>query len=85
MWYQIGPYIAYYNTQRYQDVINLANATFSWVGQPVLEESYYWRGMAYQALGDVNRATSDFKKAAALNPNYAPPREALTLLGVQFP
>jgi hypothetical protein len=85
MWYQIGPYIAYYNTQRYQDVINLANATFSWVGQPVLEESYYWRGLAYQALGDMNRATSDFKKAASLNPNYTPPREALTLLGVQFP
>lgn len=85
MWYQIGPYFAYYNTQRYQDVINLANATFSWVGQPVLEESYYWRGLAYQALGDVNRATSDFRKAAALNPNYTPPHEALSLLGVQFP
>jgi hypothetical protein len=85
MWYQIGPYIAYYNTQRYQDVINLANATFSWVGQPVLEESYYWRGLAYQALGDLNRATYDFKKAAALNPNYTPPRQALALLGVQVP
>ena len=39
MWYQVGPYQAYYNAARYQDVINLANTTFTWVGKPVLEES----------------------------------------------
>ncbi|MBN1147296.1 MAG: tetratricopeptide repeat protein [Anaerolineales bacterium] len=85
MWYQVGPYIAYYNSGRYQDVINLANATFSWAGQPVLEESYYWRGLAYQAQGDLNRAISDFEKAAALNPNYAPPRQALQSMGTPLP
>jgi hypothetical protein len=37
MWYQIGPYQAYYNVGRYQDVIDLANTTFAWVGKPVLE------------------------------------------------
>jgi tetratricopeptide (TPR) repeat protein len=85
MWYQVGPYQAYYNTGRYQDVINLANTTFTWASKPVLEESYYWRGMAYQALGKSNLAIADLKKAAALNPNYAPPRLELQLLGVAFP
>jgi tetratricopeptide (TPR) repeat protein len=82
MWYQTGPYQAYYHAGRYQDVVALANTTFTWVGKGVLEESYYWRGMAYSALGVSNQALSDLKKAAALNPNYAPPRLALQAMGV---
>jgi tetratricopeptide (TPR) repeat protein len=66
-------------------VIDLANATFSWAGQPVLEESYYWRGMAYQALGDMDRAIADLKKAASLNPNFAPAFDELNRLGVDMP
>ena len=85
MWYQSGPYQAYYNTGRYQDVINLANTTFTWAGKPVLEESYYWRGLAYQALGKSNLALADLKKAAELNPNFAAPRLELQRLGVAFP
>jgi len=85
MWYQVGPYLAYYYTARYQDVISLANTTFSWVGQPVLEESYYWRGMAYAALGELKLAISDFKKAALINPNYTPPLQELERLGVALP
>ncbi len=85
MWYQVGPYQAYYNTGRYQDVVNLANTTFTWASKPVLEESYYWRGMAYEALGKPNQAIADLKKAAGLNPNYALPRLELQRLGVALP
>jgi hypothetical protein len=81
MWYRIEPYAAYYHTGRYQDVINLANTTFTWVGKPVLEESYYWRGMAYEALGELERAISDYRKAAELNPNFSTAQEALERLG----
>ncbi len=39
MWYQTGPYFAYYYSGRYQDVINLANFTLDETsGQPTLEE-----------------------------------------------
>lgn len=85
MWYQTGPYAAYYYAGRYQDVINLANTTFSWVGQPVLEESYYWRGLAYESIGNVDLAIADLKKAALLNPNYHLPREHLQRLGINLP
>jgi tetratricopeptide (TPR) repeat protein len=85
MWYQDGPYRAYYQAGRYQDVIDLANATIAWVGRAVLEESYYWRGRAYEALGEVKPAIGDYQKAAALNPNYAPPRDELRRLGVEIP
>jgi len=85
MWYQSGPYEAYYYTGRYQYVVSLANTTFAWVGKPVLEESYYWRGLAYAALGKNNQAVSDLQKAAALNPNYAAPRQALQGMGAAVP
>lgn len=85
MWYVVGPYEAYYYSGRYEDVVNLANTTFAWVGQPVLEESYYWRGMANLALGKQNLAITDFQKAAGLNPNYAPPRDELIKLGAALP
>ncbi len=85
MWYQTGPYQAYYQTGRYQDVVNLANTTLTWVSKPVLEETYYWRGMAYEALGKTNQAISDLNKAATLNPNYALPALELQRMGVAFP
>jgi hypothetical protein len=85
LWYQVGPYPAYFYTGRYQDVVNLANTTFAWVGEPVLEETYYWRAMAYLALGDTEKAISDFKKAAKLNPNSTDAIAQLARIGVAFP
>ena len=55
MWYQTGPYKAYYYSGRYQDVINLADNTFKTVSAPTLEESLYWRGLAKYATGQHRR------------------------------
>jgi tetratricopeptide (TPR) repeat protein len=81
MWYQDGPYAAYYHTGRFQDVIELANTTFFALGEYTLEESFYWRGRAKLALGDLNGALFDLKKAVELNPQFAPAREELEQLG----
>lgn len=72
LWYQDGPYAAYYHTGRYEDVINLAHTTLINVDKPVLEETYYWRGMAKAALGDTQGAIEDLQRSAALNPNSTP-------------
>src|SRR6218665_3552481 len=34
------------------------------------KEAYYFRGMAYQELEELNRAISDFNKAIELDPDY---------------
>jgi tetratricopeptide (TPR) repeat protein len=81
MWYQDGPYAAYYHTGRFQDVIELANTTFFALGEYTLEESFYWRGRAKLALGDMNGALFDLKKAVELNPQFTPAREELEQLG----
>ena len=83
MWYQDGPYEAYYHMARYQDIINLANTTFFALGEYTLEESFYWRGMAKQALDDYNGAVFDLKKAVELNPRYTPALIALEELGFE--
>ncbi len=83
MWYQDGPYAAYYHTGRYQDIIDLANNTFFALGEYTLEESFYWRGRAKLALDDWNGALFDLKKAVELNPRYTPAQEELKKLGVE--
>jgi hypothetical protein len=85
LWYQTGPYPAYYYTERYQDLINLAHTTLVNVDKPVLEETYYWRGMAKEAMGDIDGAIADLKRAAGLNPRSTDAVEQLNRLGVQYP
>jgi hypothetical protein len=77
LWYLDGPYTAYYYTGRYQDVVNLAHTALVNVDKPVLEETYYWRGLAKEALGDRAGALEDLNHALALNPNSTPADEAL--------
>ncbi len=83
MWYQTGPYWAYFYSGRYQDVINLANTTLNdTISEPTLEESIYWRGRAYSALGQTGDAIADFRETVRLNPNFTPGWAALEELGV---
>jgi tetratricopeptide (TPR) repeat protein len=83
MWYQTGPYRAYFQTGRYNDVINLANVTLNeTISEPTLEESLYWRGMAYQALGETGNAIADYQSAVYINPNFSAGWIALSNLGV---
>jgi tetratricopeptide (TPR) repeat protein len=77
LWYSDGPYAAYYHTGRFQDVIDLAHTALVNVDKPVLEETYYWRGLAKEALGDRAGAIEDLTRAFELNPNSTPAGEAL--------
>jgi hypothetical protein len=79
LWYQTGPYFAYYYAGRYQDVIDLANSTL--YVQENLEESWYWRGMARMKLGDRRGAVDDWRKALVKHPGFAPALQQLTALG----
>jgi tetratricopeptide (TPR) repeat protein len=72
MWYQTGPYWAYFYSGRYRDVIGLANNTLdpSLLGVNTLEESLYWRGLAEYALGDTARAMDDVRRSVYYNKNF---------------
>lgn len=84
MWYQTGPYWAYFYAGRYQDVINLANTTLNnTISKPILEESLYWRGRAYYMTGDTQSAIADYRAALKIHANWGPAMQALQDLGVQ--
>ena len=86
LWYQTGPYFAYFYNGRYYDVLALANATLDAMqSDRNLEESYYWRGMAKAALGDKAGAIEDFKLALEYHSGFAPAIYQLSLLGVNTP
>ncbi len=62
MWYQFGPFQAYYEVGRYDEVLALANATLATTTH--VEELYYWKGMALRALNDDQSARQAFERRA---------------------
>jgi len=82
MWYQTGPYKAYFYSGRYTDVVNLASVTFETIEPDFLEETLYWRGQAYYMIGDTQSAIADYRTALEIHPGWAPAVQALQDLGV---
>jgi len=84
MWYQTGPYYAYYYSNRFSDVISLADTTLNdSVAEPNLEESLLWRGRAYYMAGNTQSAINDYRAALNVHPKWAPALQALQDLGIQ--
>ncbi len=82
MWYETGPYFAYYFTGRYNDIVKLATTTIDAVAEPYIEESYVWRARAFIALGDNQGAINDVRKALEYHSGYAPALELAQYLGI---
>ncbi len=85
LWYQTGPYQAYFETGRYQDVIDLGSQTLAALGKPILEETLYWMGRAREAQGDLPKAIANYEAAYDINPISTPAQQELRRLGVAYP
>jgi tetratricopeptide (TPR) repeat protein len=68
MWYQFGPYEAYFHTGRYSALLDLVRGTLATT--EYVEEAYYWRAMAQAAQGDAESAAASFAEVIRLNPNF---------------
>jgi tetratricopeptide (TPR) repeat protein len=80
LWYQFDIFETYLATGRYQEVIELTTATLKATGG--LEELYYYRGLAQQAVNQPHAAAEDFQAALAYNPRFEPAADALRALGI---
>ncbi|MGE5601598.1 MAG: C39 family peptidase, partial [Nitrososphaerales archaeon] len=78
LWYQFGPFEAYYQTGRYKEVITLADATIKTAVND--EELFYWKGLAQQALGDSASAKASLEQAVKLRQTYQDAVDALAKL-----
>jgi tetratricopeptide (TPR) repeat protein len=84
LWYQTGPYFAYFYSARYQDVISLADTTLNdTISTPTLEESLLWRGRAYYMSGNLQSAVDDYRAALKVHVDWLPALQALQDLGLQ--
>ena len=83
LWYQVGPYEAYYYTGRYKDVISLTYKTITDASTPALPETFLWSGRANVALGNTQTAIFDFKRALQWHPGWPPALAELKALGVE--
>jgi tetratricopeptide (TPR) repeat protein len=79
LWYQFEPFQAYYEAGRYDELLALADSVIATAGN--IEETFYWRGRALQATGDIDSARQAYQRAAELNSNYTETQQALALLG----
>lgn len=82
LWYQTGPYFAYYYSGRYSDVETLATQTLDAASEPYIEENFYWRAMARRAMGNPNGAVEDLRKSLEYHPGFQPSVAALAEMGV---
>ena len=78
LWYQFGPFQAYYEVGRYDDVLALVQANLGTT--PYVEETYYWLGMVYMARQQYAPARGQFNLALQHNRNFAPATDALAEL-----
>jgi tetratricopeptide (TPR) repeat protein len=76
LWYQFGPFEAYTQVGRYQEVIDLGQKTLASADDGI-EEIHYWSGQAKAALGDSAGAHDEWNHALMLNPDYLPAQQAL--------
>ncbi|HNT53384.1 MAG TPA: C39 family peptidase [Anaerolineaceae bacterium] len=67
--YQFGPFIAYFNTLRNEDLLALAD--YSLERTPNSEEALLWRGWALYRLNRKAEALDSFNQALEEHPEYA--------------
>ncbi len=89
LWYQTGPYFAYFGVQRYYDLIALATQTIDNANEPAIEESWYWRARAFYELYKLeskqeyyDHAVEDFQTSLKWHPDFNPTIYQLNLLGI---
>lgn len=76
LWYQFGPFEAYLEVGRYDDVIALAQQNLNDGGGQYVEETFYYGALAREAMGETERAISNLNGALSFNPNFTPARIA---------
>ena len=81
-WYQFGSFEAYYQTERYDDMIRIARQNQNDGGGQYVEETATISGAAQHTRhvadgrGETGKALTNYIAALTFNPNFTPAREA---------
>ena len=78
--YQFGPYFAYFNAERFDDLLTLANYILQLPSHPGSEEAWLWHGWGLYRKGDRAGARGDFEMALKENPHSQDAQYAIDFL-----
>ncbi len=76
--YQFGPFFAYFNVNRLDDLLELTEYALKIT--PTSEEAMLWRGWAMYRKGDKAEAVKLFQKALDAQPGYSDAEYALNFV-----
>ena len=79
LWYQFWPVAAYNNIGNHQRALELATAQIATAG--TFGEMRYERGRAFEAMGNLDAAIAEYRRALRDDANLSVAREALARLG----
>jgi hypothetical protein len=77
--YQFGPFFAYYNANRMDDLMSLVDYALRLTD--VSEEALIWKGWGLYRQGDTNGAIEQFRLAYEANPKSVYVQQALDFMG----
>jgi len=80
--YQFGPFIADFNTNRLDDLMEITKYTID-LANTYSEESWLWQGWALYRRGDTQGAIAKWRKALSIRPGYVDAINALKFVGVE--
>jgi tetratricopeptide (TPR) repeat protein len=80
-WYEFGIFEAYLAVGRYEDVTTLVNVQITNAGDEIsIEEWYYYAALAYEGLGNKERAMINYEVAVTRNTNFVEAADRLQAL-----
>ena len=75
--YQFWPFVAYFNADRIDYLLEITEKTYSPINGNYAEEALLWHGYGLFRKGDFNGALADWNKALKAHPNYCDAERAI--------
>jgi tetratricopeptide (TPR) repeat protein len=75
--YQFWPFVAYYNADRIDYLLQLTESTYKPINGYYSEEALLWHGYALLRKGDLNGALADWNKALKVHPDFCDAERAI--------
>lgn len=79
-WYRFEPMEAFNAVGDYDLTLQIIGSNLNDGGGHWVEETFYYAGVAREAMGQTDRALENYRQAVYLNPNYVQARTALERL-----
>lgn len=81
--YQFWPFVAYFNADRADYLLELTEKTYKPINGWYAEEALLWHGWGLWKRGDLEGAVANWRKALQVHPGYKDSIYALQFVGVQ--